>query len=87
MLLTLVIQAMVAMALLTLPVMAPVVAEAMQVSPALVGLYVSVTYAGAMVSTLHERPRESHDHTSSPRSSRPRRPTGYTVRRRGRRGP
>ena len=50
-LLTLVIQAMVAMALLTLPVMAPVVAEAMQVSPALVGLYVSVTYAGAMVST------------------------------------
>ena len=37
-LLTLVIQAMVAMALLTLPVMAPVVAEAMQVSPALVGL-------------------------------------------------
>ncbi|WP_233253634.1 MFS transporter [Limnohabitans sp. 2KL-1] len=51
-LLTLVIQAMVAMALLTLPVMAPVVAEAMQVSPALVGLYVSVTYAGAMVSTL-----------------------------------
>ncbi|MBP8148105.1 MAG: MFS transporter [Limnohabitans sp.] len=51
-LLTLLIQAMVAMALLTLPVMAPVVADAMQVSPALVGLYVSVTYAGAMVSTL-----------------------------------
>jgi MFS family permease len=51
-LLTLVIQAMVAMALLTLPVMAPVVAEAMKVSPALVGLYVSVTYAGAMVSAL-----------------------------------
>ena len=51
-LLTLVIQAMVSMALLTLPVMAPVVAQAMQVSPALVGLYVSVTYAGAMVATL-----------------------------------
>jgi MFS family permease len=51
-LLTLVIQAMVAMALLTLPVMAPVVAHALQVSPALVGLYVSVTYAGAMVATL-----------------------------------
>ena len=51
-LLTLVIQAMVAMALLTLPVMAPVVAQALQVSPALVGLYVSVTYAGAMVATL-----------------------------------
>lgn len=51
-LLTLVIQAMVAMALLTLPVIAPVVASALQVSPALVGLYVSVTYAGAMVATL-----------------------------------
>jgi MFS family permease len=51
-LLTLVIQAMVAMALLTLPVMAPVVAQTLQVSPALVGLYVSVTYAGAMVATL-----------------------------------
>ena len=51
-LLTLVIQAMVAMALLTLPVIAPVVAQDLQVSPALVGLYVSVTYAGAMVATL-----------------------------------
>ncbi len=51
-LLTLVIQAMVAMALLTLPVIAPVVAQNLQVSPALVGLYVSVTYAGAMVATL-----------------------------------
>jgi MFS family permease len=51
-LLTLVIQAMVAMALLTLPVMAPVVAQALDVSPALVGLYVSVTYAGAMLATL-----------------------------------
>jgi predicted MFS family arabinose efflux permease len=51
-LLTLVIQAMVAMALLTLPVIAPVVALDLQVSPALVGLYVSVTYAGAMVATL-----------------------------------
>jgi MFS family permease len=51
-LLTLVIQAMVAMALLTLPVIAPVVAQTLQVSPVLVGLYVSVTYAGAMVATL-----------------------------------
>jgi predicted MFS family arabinose efflux permease len=51
-LLTLVIQAMVAMALLTLPVLAPVVAQTLQVSPALVGLYVSVTYAGAMVASL-----------------------------------
>ena len=51
-LITLVIQAMVSMALLTLPVMAPVVAEALQVSPALVGMYVSVTYAGAMTASL-----------------------------------
>lgn len=51
-LLTLLIQAMVAMALLTLPVLAPVAAQTLEVSPALVGLYVSVTYAGAMFSTL-----------------------------------
>lgn len=51
-LLTLAIQAMVALALLTLPVMAPVVAKAMHISPALVGLYVSITYAGAMVASL-----------------------------------
>ena len=50
--LTLVIQAMVSMALLTLPVMAPVVAHDMQVSPALVGLYVSMTYGGAMFASL-----------------------------------
>lgn len=43
---------MVAMALLTLPVMAPVVSKALQVSPALVGLYVSVTYIGALFSSL-----------------------------------
>lgn len=49
---TLFIQAMVAMALLTLPVMAPVVSEALHVSPALVGFYVSVTYIGAMFSSL-----------------------------------
>jgi len=51
-LLTLVIQAMVSMALLTLPVMAPVVAHDLQVSPALVGVYVSMTYAGAMAASL-----------------------------------
>jgi predicted MFS family arabinose efflux permease len=51
-LVTLFIQAMVAMALLTLPVMAPVVSKALHVSPALVGLYVSVTYIGAMFSSL-----------------------------------
>jgi MFS family permease len=51
-LLTMVIQAVVALALLTLPVIAPVVAGAIKISPALVGLYVSVTYAGAMVASL-----------------------------------
>jgi len=51
-LITLVIQAMVAMALLTLPVMAPVVGQALAVSPALVGVYVAVTYAGAMAASL-----------------------------------
>jgi len=49
---TLSIQAMVAMALLTLPVMAPVAAKALQVSPALVGMYVAVTYLGAMLASL-----------------------------------
>ena len=51
-LVTLVIQAMVAMALLSLPVMAPVVGQALGVSPALVGVYVAVTYAGAMTASL-----------------------------------
>ena len=49
---TLSIQAMVAMALLTLPVMAPVAAKDLAVSPALVGVYVALTYAGAMFASL-----------------------------------
>ena len=49
---TLFIQAMVSMALLTLPVMAPVAAKDLAVSPALVGVYVAITYAGAMFSSL-----------------------------------
>ncbi len=49
---TLFIQAMVAMALLTLPVMAPVAAKDLGVSPAMVGFYVSITYAGAMLASL-----------------------------------
>ncbi len=40
------------MALLTLPVMAPVAAKDLAVSPALVGVYVAITYAGAMFSSL-----------------------------------
>ena len=43
---------MVAMALLTLPVMAPVIAQDLRISPTLVGVYVAITYAGAMVSSL-----------------------------------
>lgn len=49
---TLAVQAMVSMALLTLPVMAPVVAPDLGVSAALVGVYVAVVYAGAMVASL-----------------------------------
>jgi len=49
---TLFIQAMVSMALLTLPVMAPIAAKTLDVSPALVGIYVAITYAGAMFASL-----------------------------------
>jgi MFS family permease len=49
---TLMIQAMTSMALLTLPVMAPVAAKALAVSPALVGLYIAISYSGALMSTL-----------------------------------
>lgn len=49
---TLAVQAMVSMALLTLPVMAPVVASALGVSAALVGIYVALVYAGAMAASL-----------------------------------
>ncbi|MES2480888.1 MAG: MFS transporter [Pseudomonadota bacterium] len=50
--LTLAIQAAAAMALLTLPVMAPEVARGLGVSPALVGVYVALTYLGAMTASL-----------------------------------
>jgi MFS family permease len=46
------VQAMVAMSLLALPVMAPEVALSLGVSPALVGLYVALVYAGAMFASL-----------------------------------
>lgn len=49
---TLAVQALVSMALLTLPVMAPVAAPALGVSPALVGVYVALVYAGAMGASL-----------------------------------
>lgn len=49
---TLAIQAMVSMALLTLPVMAPVVGSALGVSSVYVGVYVALVYAGAMLASL-----------------------------------
>lgn len=51
-LITLVIQSLAAMALLTLPVVAPAVAQSLQVSAAYVGVYVAIVYAGAMVASL-----------------------------------
>jgi MFS family permease len=49
---TLAIQAMVAMALLAMPAMAPRVAEAVGVSAAYIGLYVAVAYLGAILASL-----------------------------------
>src|SRR5512145_380896 len=49
---TLAIQAMVAMALLTVPAMAPPVAQALGISPTYVGVYIALAYAGAMSASL-----------------------------------
>ena len=49
---TLTIQALVAMAVLTPPVMAPVLAQALGVSTAYIGLYIAIVYSGAMVASL-----------------------------------
>ena len=49
---TLAIQALVSMALLVLPVMAPVAAPALGVSPASVGFYVAIAYLGAILASL-----------------------------------
>lgn len=49
---TLAIQSLSSMALITLPVMAPVVGDAMGVSPAYVGLYVAAVYLAAMFATI-----------------------------------
>lgn len=53
---TLAIQAMVAMALLTLPSMAPTVAQALTISPAYIGLYIALAYVGAMTASLAAGP-------------------------------
>jgi MFS family permease len=49
---TLTVQSLVAMALLTLPVVAPSVAESLGISAAYVGLYIALAYAGAMAASL-----------------------------------
>ncbi len=49
---TLMIQALVAMALITLPVVAPVVAQAIEVPTTYVGLYVAAVYIAAMFATI-----------------------------------
>ena len=51
-LVTLAIQAMVSMALLTVPVMATVVAPALGVSATLAGVYVAIAYIGAILASL-----------------------------------
>jgi MFS family permease len=49
---TLAIQAMVSMALLTLPAMAPKVAQALATSPTYIGIYIALAYIGAMAASL-----------------------------------
>lgn len=49
---TLAIQALVSMAVLTAPVIAPVVAQALGVSAAYLGLYIAIVYVGAMLASL-----------------------------------
>jgi predicted MFS family arabinose efflux permease len=49
---TLTVQSLIAMALLTLPVVAPAVAETLGISAAYVGLYVAIAYGGAMTASL-----------------------------------
>lgn len=51
-LITLAIQAMASMAILTLPVVAPVIGPALHISPTYSGLYIGVVYIGAMAGSL-----------------------------------
>ncbi len=53
---TLAIQALVSMAVLTVPAMAPAMAELMRVSPSLLGVYIAVLYVGAIVATISAGP-------------------------------
>lgn len=49
---TLAIQSLVSMAVITVPVLAPALAGALSVSPALVGVYIALVYAAAMLASL-----------------------------------
>lgn len=49
---TLAIQALVSMAVLTVPAMAPAMAQALNVSPTLIGVYVAIVYLGAITTSL-----------------------------------
>ncbi len=49
---TLAIQALVSMAVLTVPAMAPAMAKALGVSPTLIGLYIAILYVGAITTSL-----------------------------------
>lgn len=53
---TLAVQAMVAMAVLTVPSMAPAMARALAVSPSLVGVYIAAVYVGALLSSMAAGP-------------------------------
>jgi predicted MFS family arabinose efflux permease len=55
-LVTLAIQALVSMAVLAVPAMGPAVAQALGVSPALLGAYIGLVYLGAMVASLVAAP-------------------------------
>ncbi len=50
--LTMAIQAIASMAILTLPVMAPAIAQSLRISASLIGVYVSLVYCGAMSTSL-----------------------------------
>lgn len=49
---TLAIQALVSMAVITVPVLAPALGAALSVSPALVGVYIAMVYGAAMLASL-----------------------------------
>lgn len=53
---TLAIQAMVSLAVLAVPAMAPAMADALHVSPTLVGAFIAVVYIGAMMASMVSGP-------------------------------